>query len=99
LGRRAVHVTLDWYGHEDAEDAGEGGHKCAHIIALDNGNFCRAAQQPHSMVLPCVYLTLHGKTRLCNQHQRLEVERETETTDGFFYDDVERAAQPSQVKL
>ena len=31
--------TLDWYGSEDAEEAGEGGHKCAHVLALDNGNF------------------------------------------------------------
>jgi hypothetical protein len=31
--------TLDWHGHEDAEEAGDGGHKCAHMIALDDGNF------------------------------------------------------------
>ena len=27
--------TLDWYGHPDAEEAVDGGHKGAHIIALD----------------------------------------------------------------
>ena len=40
--------TLDWHGNEDAEEAGEGGHKCAHIIALDNGNFCA---QPNPSVV------------------------------------------------
>jgi len=35
--------TRDWYGHEDAAEAGDGGHKRSHVIALDNGNF---AAQP-----------------------------------------------------
>ena len=39
--------TLDWYGHEDAEEAGDGGHKCAHVIALDDGNF---AAQPNNRI-------------------------------------------------
>lgn len=39
--------TLDWYGHEDAEEAGDGGHKCAHVIALDEGNF---AAQPNNRI-------------------------------------------------
>ena len=29
---------IDWYGSEDAEEAGEGGHKCA-TSSCDNGNF------------------------------------------------------------
>lgn len=34
--------TLDWYGSDIADNPGEGGHKCAHVIALDSG--CYAAQ-------------------------------------------------------
>jgi hypothetical protein len=34
--------TVDWTGSPYADDPGEGGSKCAHIIALDNG--CYAAQ-------------------------------------------------------
>lgn len=34
--------TLDWHGSPLADNPGEGGHKCAHVIALDNG--CYAAQ-------------------------------------------------------
>ena len=40
--------TRDWYGHEDAAEAGDGGHKRSHVIALDNGNF--AAQPNNRMV-------------------------------------------------
>ena len=39
--------TLDWCESEDAEEAGDGGHKCAHLIALDNGNF---AAQPNNRI-------------------------------------------------
>lgn len=34
--------TLDWHGSEDSEEARDGGHKCAHVIALDNGNLPRS---------------------------------------------------------
>lgn len=34
--------TLDWWGSSLADNPGEGGHKCAHVLALDNG--CYAAQ-------------------------------------------------------
>lgn len=34
--------TIDWYGNPIADDPGEAGHKCAHIIALNNG--CYVAQ-------------------------------------------------------
>lgn len=34
--------TLDWHNSSWSDNPGEGGHKCAHIIALDNG--CYAAQ-------------------------------------------------------
>ena len=39
--------TIDWAGTEYAEDYGEGGHKSAHIIKLDNGNF---AGQPNNRI-------------------------------------------------
>jgi hypothetical protein len=39
--------TLDWYGNNDSEEAGDGGHKCAHVIALDEGNF---AAQPNNRI-------------------------------------------------
>lgn len=32
--------TVDWHGSSLADNPGEGGHKCAHIIALDNGCYC-----------------------------------------------------------
>jgi len=34
--------TFDWYGSSSADNPGEGGHKCAHLIALANG--CYVAQ-------------------------------------------------------
>ncbi len=40
--------TLDWCGSETAEDVGEGGHKNAHILRLDNGCF---AAQPNNRML------------------------------------------------
>lgn len=39
--------TVDWHGTRIAEDPGEGGHKCAHIIRLNNG--CFAAQPNNRM--------------------------------------------------
>lgn len=40
--------TVDWYGNEYAEGAGDSGHKCAHILELDCG--CYAAQ-PNNRIL------------------------------------------------
>lgn len=39
--------TLDWYGNSLADNPGEGGHKCAHIIALNNGTYCA---QPNNRI-------------------------------------------------
>lgn len=44
LGDRTVEpgtycFTIDWCGSASAEAAGPGGHKCAHVIALDDGNY------------------------------------------------------------
>jgi hypothetical protein len=32
--------TLDWHNSSLADNPGEGGHKCAHVIRLNNGTFC-----------------------------------------------------------
>jgi hypothetical protein len=42
------HFTVDWCGNNDSEDPGEGGHKNAHIIALDCGCF---AAQPNNRII------------------------------------------------
>lgn len=91
--------TLDWHGHSDAEEAGDGGHKCAHVIALDNGNF---AAQPNNRIqwyCPGFVTPFKEKPDYVTNTGVWKVERETETTAGFFYDDVEKALQPSQVQL
>lgn len=44
----AYMFTVDWCGSAYAEDPGEGGHKCAHILRLDNGNY---AAQPNNRIL------------------------------------------------
>lgn len=40
--------TVDWCGTSAADNPGDWGHKCAHIIKLDNGNF---AAQPNNRIL------------------------------------------------
>lgn len=40
--------TVDWCGNNDSEDPGEGGHKNAHVIALDCG--CYAAQPNNRLI-------------------------------------------------
>lgn len=40
--------TVDWYNSAASEDTGDGGHKCAHVVKLDNG--CFAAQPNNRMV-------------------------------------------------
>lgn len=91
--------TLDWYGNEDSEEAGDGGHKCAHVIAIDNGNF---AAQPNNRIqwyCPAFVTPFQQKPDYLTNTGVWKVERETETTSGYFYDDVESAMQPSQVRL
>ncbi len=91
--------TLDWYGSEDSEEAGDGGHKCAHVIALDNGNF---AVQPNNRIqwfCPAFVTPFQKKPDYLTNTSVWKVERETETSAGFYYEDVNRANQPSQVRL
>lgn len=40
--------TVDWHGTSGADNPGDWGHKCAHILKLDNGNF---AAQPNNRIL------------------------------------------------
>lgn len=52
LKDRSVHAgiynfTIDWHGNSLSDNPGEGGHKCAHIIALDNGCYCA---QPNNRI-------------------------------------------------
>lgn len=39
--------TVDWCGSSGADNPGDWGHKCAHIIQLDNGNYCA---QPNNRI-------------------------------------------------
>lgn len=90
--------TLDWCGSEDAEEVGDGGHKCAHVIALDNGNF---AAQPNNRIqwfCPAFITPFKDKPDYVTNTRVWKVERETETTQGFFYDSIE-GGSPSQTAL
>lgn len=91
--------TLDWHGSADAEEAGDGGHKCAHMLALDDGNF---AAQPNNRVqwfCPAFVTPFDAKPDYVTNTRCWKVERETETTQGFFYDDVGAGDRASQVCL
>lgn len=40
--------TIDWVGSSEAENPGDIGHKCAHVLKLDEGNF---AALPNNRIL------------------------------------------------
>lgn len=91
--------TLDWFGSPDSEEAGDGGHKCAHILALDNGNF---AAQPNNRIqwfCPAFVTPFRNKPDYVTNTAVWKVERESETTQAFFYEDVDGGAKPNQVRL
>lgn len=91
--------TLDWLGNPDAEEAGDGGHKCAHLIALDDGNF---AAQPNNRIqwfCPAFVTPFQTKPDYVTNTAVWKVERETETTSGFFYDDPTLGERESQTRL
>ncbi len=91
--------TLDWYGHEDAEEAGDGGHKCAHVIALDDGNF---AAQPNNRVqwfCPAFITPFKEKPDYVTNTRVGKVERETETSQAYFYETPEGCTETAQVAL
>lgn len=74
-----AHQAHSWYGHEDAEEAGDDGHKCAHVIALDDGNF---AAQPNNRIqwfCPAFVTPFKEKPDYLTNTRVWKVERETET--------------------
>jgi hypothetical protein len=82
-------ATIDWCGTAEAEDPGETGHKCGHLIALDNGCFClqpnnRIQWFEPSFITPPADWPPDYRT---NTHVwRCERERKWTTTDEYFYD-------------
>jgi hypothetical protein len=77
--------TLDWYNSEDAEQMGEGGHKCAHIIALDNGNFCAQPNNRLKWFDPAFVTPFQHKPDYITNTNVWKVEREQLTTSEYFY--------------
>jgi hypothetical protein len=78
--------TLDWFGHEDAEEAGDGGHKCAHIVALDDGNFAAQPNNRLGWFCPAFVTPFREKPDFLTNTRVWKVEREQETSPGFFYE-------------
>ncbi|HEX2837367.1 MAG TPA: hypothetical protein VHN77_04480 [Phycisphaerales bacterium] len=91
--------TLDWHGSEDAEEAGDGGHKCAHVIALDEGNFAAQPNNRLQWFCPAFVTPLKERPDYVTNTAVWKVERETETTQAYFYEDPSRGSQESQVRL
>lgn len=91
--------TFDWCESEDAKEAGDGEHKCAHVSALDNGNF---AAQPNNRVqwfCPSFVTPFQEKPDYVTNTRVWKVERETETTQALFYETVAADPRESQVSL
>ena len=82
--------TLDWWGSSSADGVGDIGHKCAHIIELENG--CYAAQ-PNNRILwsEQAFISEPFKERpdyLTNTHiWKCEngMKWQTENSDKMFY--------------
>jgi hypothetical protein len=91
--------TIDWYGSEDAEEAGDGGHKCAHMIALDNGNFAAQPNNRIQWLCPAFITPFQEKPDYLTNTRIGKVERETETSQPYFYDTVGAAPRTAQVAL
>jgi hypothetical protein len=91
--------TLDWFASEDAEEAGDGGHKCAHVIALDNGNFAAQPNNRIQCLCPAFITPFTEKPDYLTNTRVWKVERETETSQGYFYDPVGAVPRSAQVAL
>ena len=91
--------TLDWLGSCDAEEAGDGGHKCAHFLALDDGNFAAQPNNRLQWFCPAFVTPFTEKPDYVTNARVWKVERETETTQAYFYDDPHNGSVPSQVEL
>lgn len=90
--------TLDWYGHEDAEEAGDGGHKCAHLIALDDGNYCAQPNNRLQFFCPAFVTPFQEKPDYQTNTRVWKVEREQETSSEYFYDSF-GVQSPEQTQL
>jgi hypothetical protein len=90
--------TLDWYGSEDSEQMGEGGHKCSHVIALDNGNFCAQPNNRLQWFDPAFVTPFETKPDYLTGTKAWKVEREQVTTSEYFYDSKQSHAE-EQVNL
>jgi len=79
---------------------GEARHgELVHVIALDNGNF---AAQPNNRIqwfCPAFVTPFHEKPDYVTNTKVWKVERETETTQAFFYETVGGDAQVGPVSL
>jgi hypothetical protein len=78
--------TIDWYGSEDAEEAGEGGHKCAHVLALDNGNFAALPNNCLQWHDPAFVTPYTEKPDFRINTHTWKVEQGGLTTDEYFYE-------------
>lgn len=82
--------TIDWWGNASSDNPGDIGHKCAHIIKLDNGNF---AAQPNNRIFwhEQAFVTKPFKEKpdyLTNTHvwkTENGLKWQTDDTDDMFY--------------
>ena len=93
--------TIDWFDSPDAEDAGDGGHKCAHVLRLDDGNF---AAQPNNRIRwfdPAFVTPFEAKPDYRTNTRIWKVESFTTwlTSDAMFYDVVERKKKTPEGSL
>lgn len=84
-------LTIDWHGSGYAESASDSGHKCGHMIALENGCYCI---QPNNRILWADPATTNEPFRVkpdykTNTHTWIcENSSRWGTTDEMFYDTV-----------
>jgi hypothetical protein len=84
--------TIDWYGSNDSEEPGDGGHKCAHLIQLDKGCFCLQPNNRICWLEPAFVRPFDEKNppdyKTNNQHWKCENQTKwyTAQDDRYFYD-------------
>ncbi len=78
--------TIDWYNSEDAEEAGEGGHKCAHLIALDNGNYAALPNNCLQWLDPAFVTPYQQRPDFLINTHTWKVEQGGITTDEYSYE-------------
>lgn len=89
---RGVYLfTLDWYGSSLADNPGEGGHKCSHIVQLENG--CYAAQpnnriawhEPSFITQPMLERPMYETNNQVWSVENKGPKWKTENSDRLFY--------------